>query len=176
MYTCIQHKMLVAAGMHTRTHIHTPTYPQCFTSRLPLHHLHAYICVYLYLCTNICVHVYVNMFVCIHIYHRSSAAASHACIYIYVYIYTYTCMCSRIYIHTCVSHIHIFTYIHIPIYIYSATTILPVICCSIICSSRWAVACKLTLISAEILQSQLYRVAKTHRIPWIADHFPQKSH
>jgi len=119
MYTCIQHKMLVAAGMHTRTHIHTPTYTQCFTSRLPLHHLHAHICVYLYLCTNICVHVYVYMFVCIHIYHRSSAAASHACIYIYVCIYTYTCMCSRIYIHTCVSHIHIFTYIHIHTYIFS---------------------------------------------------------
>ena len=173
MYTCIQHKMLVAAGMHTRTHLHTSTYPQCVTSRLPLHHFHAYICVYLYRCTNICVHVYLYMYVCIHIYHRSSAAASHACMHIYicVYIYTYTCVCSRIHIHTCVSHIHIFTYIHthtytyIYIYIYSAITILPVICCSIICSSRWAVACKLTLISAEILQSQLYRVAKTHRIP-----------
>ena len=105
-----------------------------------------------------------------------------------------TCMCSYIYIyiHT---YIHVYTYIHIYVCLFTYTYVYAyyIHVCIYIClwhedtqhlidsvvlhylrkreSPIWALRCQ----KGQEMRN-VCRVAKTHRIPLVADHFPLKSH
>jgi len=148
---------------YTCIYLHMCTY--VFTYEYITMHMHiftyVYICIYISIHHNIPAYIYT----CVHMYLHICTYVLHMCTYVFTYVYICIYICVHMYLHMCT---YVFTYVHICIYtcvhmyLFICTYVFKYVYIwsshhdthAITITSRWIAT---------------YRVAKTHRIPYLYD-------